>query len=193
MVSPLLIQAGFPILLTILSEALTRVDHPAARVASQSLGNVTDALGRGQITSAEMEEANRHAEAMAQLQSEEHKIAYQQVNESLRAEIHSEDAYVRRMRPTFGYMMAISWAAQMLGLAYMMVFRTDQLQVILASLDSLIVIWAMGLSVLGVYVYKRSEEKKSALKGRSLAILPEKNIGEIRPPQPARIPGQFNE
>lgn len=197
MVSPLIIQAGFPVLLNILSEALVRVNHPAARIASQSLGNVTEALGRGQISAAEMEEANRHAERMAALQAEERQVAYQQVNESLRAEIASEDLYVRRMRPTFGYMMAASWAAQMIGLAYMMIFRTDQIQHVLVVLDSLVAIWAMGLSVLGIYFYKRSEEKKTGFRIFSSPALEEKIISEIPAPKAARSPvggkAQFNE
>lgn len=193
MVSPFLIQAGFPVLLTILSEALTRVNHPAARVASQSLGNVTDALGRGQISRADMEEANRHAEAIAALRAEENKTAYQQINESLRAEIASEDPYIRRMRPTFGYLMAASWAVQMVAVAYIMVFRVDDLPSVLMAMDSLVALWAMGLSVLGIYVYKRSEEKKSVFQGFGLPILQEKVIGEVRTPKPVRTQNQFNE
>lgn len=160
MVSPLLIQAGLPVLLTVVGEALSRIDHPAAKIASQSLGNVTGALGRGQITQEQIEEANRHAEAMAAMQSAETKAAYEQVNTSLRSEIASDDVYVRRMRPTFGYLMAFTWTAQMLGLGYVMTFRTEQAPIVLNAMESLAAIWAMGLSVLGIYVYKRSEEKR---------------------------------
>ncbi len=194
MVSPVLIQAGLPVLLNILSEALVRVNHPAARVASQSLGNVTDALGRGQISAAEIAEANRHAEEMATLQSQEFKAAYEQVNQSLRAEIASEDPYVRRMRPTFGYLMAITWAAQMMGLAYIMTFRTEQAHQVLAAMDSLAAIWAMGLSVLGIYFYKRSEEKKTGLRIMPQPVMvEEKVIKPVPVPKPARMPDQFNE
>lgn len=194
MVSPVLIQAGLPVLLNILSEALVRVNHPAARVASQSLGNVTDALGRGQISQAEIEEANRHAEEMAALQSQETRAAYEQVNQSLRAEIASEDSYIRRMRPTFGYLMALTWTAQMMGLAYIMAFRTEQAQHVLAAMDSLAAIWAMGLSVLGIYFYKRSEEKKTGLRIIPQPVITEEKIIEPIPvPKPARAPDQFNE
>lgn len=194
MVSPVLIQAGLPVLLNILSEALVRVNHPAARVASQSLGNVTDALGRGQISAAEIAEANRHAEALAVLQSQEVTAAYEQVNQSLRAEIASEDPYVRRMRPTFGYLMAITWAAQMMGLAYIMTFRTEQAYQVLAAMDSLAAIWAMGLSVLGIYFYKRSEEKKTGLRIMPQpARMEEKVIKPVPVPKPASMLDQFNE
>jgi biotin transporter BioY len=65
------------------------------------------------------------------------------------------------MRPTFGYLMAITWTAQMLGAAYVIVFDTEKAGMILNAMSSLSAIWAVGLSVLGIYVYKRSEEKKA--------------------------------
>ena len=78
----------------------------------------------------------------------------------MRQELSSEDKYVRRMRPTLGYVMAITWGAQMLTIAYVLVFDTAKAGVILNGMASLPAIWAVGLSVLGIYVYKRSEDKK---------------------------------
>jgi hypothetical protein len=152
---------GLPVLASIVSEALGTIKHPAAQVASKSLGQVSDALSMGQITPEQMAEANRHAEKMAEVAAQENVAAYQQVNESLRAEVASSDPYVRRMRPTFGYLMAVTWAAQMLALAYVIVFETAQADIVLQSMESLGTIWMVGLSVLGIYVYKRSEEKRT--------------------------------
>ena len=56
--------------------------------------------------------------------------------------------------------MAITWAAQTLGLAYVMIFQTEKAPAVLDGMEDLSTIWAVGLSVLGIYVYKRSEEKK---------------------------------
>ena len=39
-------------------------------------------------------------------------------------------------------------------------FRTAQAPAVFGAMNSLSVIWTVGLSVLGVYVYKRSEEKR---------------------------------
>ena len=64
------------------------------------------------------------------------------------------------MRPTFGYIIAITWAAQMFAIAYVMVFETTQAALVIEAVQSLGTIWGIGLSVLGIYVYKRSEEKK---------------------------------
>lgn len=161
MTSPLLLQLGLPLLTEIVGGALKKIDHPAAQGAASSLGTLGDILAAGRITPEQIAEANRHAEKLAEMKLGEKQAAYQQVNESLRAEVASQDAYVRRMRPTFGYLMAFTWAAQMFAVAYVIVFRTAESSLVIEAMESLGMIWGIGLSVLGVYVYQRSEEKKS--------------------------------
>lgn len=156
MLPALIGELGVPALAQILGEALGRVDNPIAKGAARALGQLDQAMSEGQLSIEDIREANRHAEEIAQLQVKQGEA----VNESLRLEIASDDKYVRRMRPTFGYLMAATWAAQMFGLAYVIVFRTAQAHIVIESMQSLGMIWTMGLSVLGVYVYKRSEEKK---------------------------------
>jgi hypothetical protein len=73
-----------------------------------------------------------------------------------------DDAYVRRMRPTFGYIMAVTWLAQMGSIAWIIVADPVQANLIITAMASLGTIWSVGLSVLGIYVYKRSEEKRTA-------------------------------
>ncbi len=48
----------------------------------------------------------------------------------------------------------------MFGIAYVIVAKTESAAVVLESMASLSTIWAVGLSVLGIYVFKRSEDKK---------------------------------
>jgi hypothetical protein len=48
----------------------------------------------------------------------------------------------------------------MFAIAYVIVFETNQAALVIEAVQSLGTIWAVGLSVLGIYVYKRSEEKK---------------------------------
>ncbi len=162
MIPALIAKIGIPTLISIVSTALGKIDNAAAQEASKALGHVQATLGGGAVSPDQMEEANRHAEELAKLESDEYKTTLTQINESLRTEVSSADAYVQRMRPTFGYLMAITWAAQMLGLAYVVVFDTDKAPAVMESMDSLSTIWGVGLSVLGIYVYKRSEEKKKA-------------------------------
>lgn len=160
MTNPLILQLGIPVLANILSQSLGGVDHPAAVNASKALGSFQDALLAGAMSNEQITEANRHMEAMTGLKTKHLESLMDEMHQSLRLEMASEDKYVRRMRPTFGYLMAATWAAQMFGLAYVMVFRTQDASLILNAVESLSMIWTVGLSVLGIYVYKRSEDKK---------------------------------
>lgn len=160
MIAPLIAKIGIPLLVNVLSESLATIDSPVARGAADALRQVDSALQSGGIAPEQLQAAQAHIEKMAEMESAEYRAQVEQVNQSLRSEIASEDAYVRRMRPTFGYLMAITWAAQMLGLAYVIIFETEQAGAVLNAMSSLSAIWAVGLSVLGIYVYKRSKEKE---------------------------------
>ncbi|HOO81069.1 MAG TPA: 3TM-type holin [Alphaproteobacteria bacterium] len=160
MLETILARIGLPLLITFVSGALKQINTPVTKSAAKALEDVDKALKAGDISPEAIAESNRHMEALSLMKSEEYREAFKQVNESLRTEIASSDKYIRRMRPTFGYLMAITWAAQMLGVAYIMIFDTQRAGYIMSSMSSLSAIWAVGLSVLGIYVYKRSEDKK---------------------------------
>lgn len=157
---PILLQAGLPAIIKGLAEGLKNVNTPVAQGASGALGALFDAFGKGDISPEQMAELNRHIEKMQEMESTERQSSTTQINESLRAEVASSDPYVRRMRPTFGYIIAVTWAAQMMAIAYVIVFETTQAALVIQAVESLGTIWAVGLSVLGIYVYKRSEEKR---------------------------------
>jgi hypothetical protein len=161
MLSSILTKVGFPVILEIVRRSLEKIDNPVAQNAAKALNEFEAAIAGGLISPDQMAEANRHAEKMAELKSKEFEAVLSEVNQSLRAEVASNDAYVRRMRPTFGYLMAMTWAAQMFAAAYVIIFETEKAPLILQSMGSLSAIWAVGLSVLGIYVYKRSEDKKN--------------------------------
>ena len=160
MLSGLFTKIEIPVLLTILADVLGGIDNKAAKTASKALEKVDEALRAGEISPEQLAEANRHAERMAQIELEDYRVTIQEINASLRAEVASEDKYVRRMRPTFGYLMALTWAAQMFAIAYVIIFDTDKAGVVMAAMGSLSAIWAVGLSVLGIYVYRRSDDKQ---------------------------------
>ena len=160
MLGNLIALIGLPVLIDIIGRALSGMKHPAAKTASDALGNLGGVLTGGAIPPEQIVQANSNAQQIAQNDYLAYESTLREVNETYRAEIASDDKYVRRMRPTFGYLLGLSWAAQMLGLAYIIVFDTEKSVGVLSSMEALSAIWAMGLSVLGVYVYKRSEEKK---------------------------------
>lgn len=156
MLETILGKLGITFLTKTLSRVLGSLDNDIAKNAAKALQDVETQIANGAITIDQIKEANRHIEVMSAKDSE----ALKTVNESLRVEIASTDQYVRRMRPTFGYLMAFTWAAQMFAVAYIMVFETDKASTVIDAVESLSAIWAVGLSVLGIYVYKRSEDKK---------------------------------
>ena len=160
MVESILAKIGLPLLIAFVTESLRGINSPVTRGAADALDKVEDALKAGSISEEQMKEANRHLEHLAQMQSEELKTTLSQINQTIRAEIVSQDKYVRRMRPTFGYLMALTWAAQMFGIAYIIIFDTERAGTVMAAMGSLSAIWGIGLSVLGIYVYKRSDDKK---------------------------------
>ena len=160
MLTNLLAQIGLPTIISILGGALEQLDDPVAKGASKALQKVDHAIESGKITANDIKSLHKHTEAMAEIKLKEFEVSIEEINKSLRAEILSQDLYVRRMRPTFGYIMALTWAAQMLGIAYIIIFDTDNIGILLNAMSNLSAIWAVGLSVLGVYVYKRSEDKK---------------------------------
>lgn len=159
MIPALLAKIGLPVLVRTLGQALTKMDNPVARTASDALKQMDHVLATGQIDPAQIKEINRHIETMTRIDSAEFQTLITQINESLRTEALSTDPYVRRMRPTFGYIMAFTWAAQMLAIAVVILDDPDQAGRLIHAMDSLSMIWTVGLSVLGVYVYKRSQEK----------------------------------
>lgn len=161
MIPALLARIGLPVLMSAVSEGLGRIENPAAQSAASALKDAGTAMQAGAIPPEAVAEANRHVERLADLGGDVEKRTLAEVNRSLRAEVASDDAYVRRMRPTFGYVMALSWGAQMGALAWVTVADPARAGAVIEAMASLGTIWTVGLSVLGIYVYKRSEEKKA--------------------------------
>jgi len=81
------------------------------------------------------------------------------VNETMRAELHSTDAYNSRWRATFGYVCAIAFGIQMIGATIFIFVQPAQAAVVINALAGLAGLWAMALAVLGVAVHKRSQDK----------------------------------
>jgi len=161
MLGTILAKLGLPALIDVVGGALGKIDNPVAQAAAKALGDTQAAMAAGLITPEAAQEANRHLERMTELEQGANATALSEINQSLRAEVGSDDVYVRRMRPTFGYLMALTWTAQMLALAYVLVFDTIHAPVVFNAVESLSAIWTVALSVLGLYVYKRSDEKRA--------------------------------
>lgn len=82
------------------------------------------------------------------------------VNQTMRAELASEDKYVKRWRPTLGYAVTVTWFLQMGALSAIIVLKPDKAAEIITAMGSLAVMWGFALSVLGVSVAARSKDKQ---------------------------------
>ena len=156
MAGALVAKLAVPVLIEALRSGLSGVDHPAAKGAAEALSDLQGAVANGAVTPEQL----AHIEKMAAVEAEAQAKILESVNASLRVEVASGDPYVRRMRPTFGYMMAATWGAQMMAVAYVIVADPGAAGSVLNAMEGLSTIWAVALSVLGVYVYQRSAEKK---------------------------------
>jgi hypothetical protein len=159
MIPLLLAQIGLPLLAKAVGGALDSLNHPAAKAASAALSQVGEALESKAIPPEQVVEANRHMERLTELDSAEAREALAQINQTFRTEVASEDAYVRRWRPTFGYAMAATWTATMGAIAWAIVTEPAQAPTIITALVNTSPIWGVALAVLGVSVVKRSHDK----------------------------------
>ena len=93
-----------------------------------------------------------------------------EINKTMRAEILSEDPYVRRARPTFLYIIAIAFGAQLIGTTLIggtaVVLHPNEAGKILTGLAEVIgatiVLYGVAMPVCGVYLSKRSQDKAVA-------------------------------
>ncbi|MGD8325521.1 MAG: 3TM-type holin [Sphingomonadales bacterium] len=89
------------------------------------------------------------------------------INQSMQVEAQSNDAYVRRWRPTYGYLTAIAWFAMMAGssaaIFWAVVKDPEQAPVIITAMGTALaqssMLWGIALAVLGVSVHCRSKDK----------------------------------
>ena len=103
------------------------------------------------------------------VESETQQLA--QVNETMRAELASGDKFKSYWRPLFGYVMALTWGAVMLAATYQILFKPDYASATIASLGQLSGLWGIGLAVLGINVWKRSDDKAMAFGRQPEGIL----------------------
>jgi hypothetical protein len=116
----------------------------------------------------ELQENNRVELERLAIQAETARLA--EINATMRAEVKSDDAYVRRWRPTFGYAVALSWTLQMLGIVaavlYAIFVDAGVAGVIIDAVSQLAgalsLQWSVALAVLGINVQARSRDKELA-------------------------------
>lgn len=111
-----------------------------------------------------------HEADLTRMHLEAESVRLAEINKTMRAETASNDAYVRRWRPTFGYIVAITWLLQTLGIVTAVVtaaiFKPENAGDILGGMATLMgalaAMWSVALAVLGVNVSSRSKDKATA-------------------------------
>ncbi|WP_275098066.1 3TM-type holin [Sedimenticola hydrogenitrophicus] len=114
----------------------------------------------------QMELDNKADLTRMHLEAETARLA--EVNQTMRAEAASIDPYVRRWRPTYGYLTALAWFVQMTGFTFILGLVAYQHPADLAAvvgalgsvLAALLGLWGIALAVLGVNVTSRSKDKQ---------------------------------
>lgn len=84
------------------------------------------------------------------------------VNATMRAEATSADPFVRRWRPFFGYVVALTWAVLMVAIGIVIVMSPLDAPGVIAATAQLSAMWGIALAVLGVAVHERSKDKQTA-------------------------------
>jgi uncharacterized membrane protein len=92
----------------------------------------------------------------------------QQVNLTMRSEAGSNDAFVRRWRPFFGYVVSVTWFIQITTTCAAMIWSVvsetensvQMVNVVIQMNTASMALWGLALAVLGVNVYQRSQDKK---------------------------------
>lgn len=97
---------------------------------------------------------------LAELEAENKQLAT--INATMQVEYTSGDMFVRRWRPFFGYMTAITWAIQMSALSWVIVDQPEKAGAVITAASGLTGMWGIALAVLGVYINKRSHDKQVA-------------------------------
>jgi len=103
-----------------------------------------------------------HARELRRMHLEAETARLGEVNATMRAEAAAQDPYVRRWRPTFGYLCSATWAVQAGGLVYAIVATPQYAAELIEAVTALTPMWGIALAVLGINVHKRSQDKQVA-------------------------------
>lgn len=127
----------------------------------QELKTNPDALIKlKQLESDERIQLKELAFKYANLESEERKLSVIQQHATMQTELASNDPWVRRWRPTFGYAVCLAWCLLFFGLAYAMVLHPEEAANLVTAVVALTPLFGIALSILGISIHKRSVDKQ---------------------------------
>jgi|GEM_PF-613513 len=163
-------------------------DERAERIAQQVVGVAQAVTGAGTAEAAKDAlradpqlmasfQARMRELELAEYKAETERIGI--VNETMRAELLSSDAYARRWRPTMGYVFTATWAIGMLlifgSIAYVSTVQPQYAKEVTSSIGDAIgamtMMWTMALAVLGISVNSRSRDKQVAAGQQPMGVV----------------------
>lgn len=111
-----------------------------------------------------------HQRELERMHLEAETARLSEINQTMRTEASANDGYVRRWRPTFGYMVALTWMIQSIAIAWAMVAEPEEAANLINAVTALTPMWGIALSILGINITSRSRDKrvKQGQDGRGL-------------------------
>jgi hypothetical protein len=159
MLPKILSKVGLPFLVKYISSSLSSIDNPTAIIASQALDKVDYAIKKNEISVEEIIEANRHLETMEEIGNKSDLKMLEVINRTIIKEAQSDDKFIRRWRPTFGYAVAVTWVMVMSSISYTIIKNPISAVAVVNSMVNTTPLWGVALAVLGISVIKRSQDK----------------------------------
>jgi hypothetical protein len=147
------------------------VDNTPEAIEQALINNPDALLQIKQLESDERVKLRELAFQHAELESEERKLAMTQQASTMKAEIASNDPFVRRWRPTWGYTLCLSWALMFLGLFVVMIFEPKEAANVVNAIVALTPLISVALAVLGVNIHKRSVDKQVTAGQKPLGLI----------------------
>jgi hypothetical protein len=162
-----LLKQGLPLLAGAINPAI----GVAAKLLVGELGgdaNDPDALAK-LVGNADTDAINRlkelearHKHQLEALAIENDTARLRAINKTMQIEARSNDAYVRRWRPTIGYVFGYQMFIAFNAIAYVIVFDPTHAEKVITAFGSLSMIITAEMAVLGISVVQRSNDKKLA-------------------------------
>lgn len=152
---------GIPVLLSYLEKSVSDTKTQSSLEVASKISEARKALEISDISNNDILNNLNSIEEIRLIEAGLQEKMIDEIHKSYRAELASQDKFISRMRPTFGYVLALSWTLQMGVIVYILLTEPARASEVIASFGSLTTMWSVALSVLGVYVYKRSQEKQT--------------------------------
>ncbi|WP_057462232.1 3TM-type holin [Pseudovibrio sp. POLY-S9] len=160
---PILVSIGAPLLGELVSQV---AGDPAGKIATSVVNKIAEGIGVEPTPEAIVAEFERDPEGIAPMirvvedEDKTHLVEMlSSINATMRAEAKAKGLLTRIWRPVFGLLFAVVYFLLGLSLIYLIITAPDPIA-LLGILSGFLVTFLMcGTSVLGVYVWKRSDEK----------------------------------